>query len=174
MANIPDQISKTLMSGEEIVFHFEKLLSKKPYGIVFTDKRLIHYSLKGFGIEIKDCYWRDLYNVIVKEGLLGSEIEFKIAGDREIEVENVAKDDARKMSSIAMEMKDRAAGASTKPGAIIPSNTSVSQPPLPAASPRITVEDPVQKLKQLKEMLDAGLITATEYESKKSEILSRI
>lgn len=35
-------------------------------------------------------------------------------------------------------------------------------------------EDSLQKLKQLREMLDAGLITAAEFEAKKAEILSRI
>jgi membrane protease subunit (stomatin/prohibitin family) len=45
-----------------------------------------------------------------------------------------------------------------------------TQPGQPAAAP----EDPKAKLKQLKEMLDDGLITAEEYEKKKQEILSRM
>jgi hypothetical protein len=35
-------------------------------------------------------------------------------------------------------------------------------------------EGPAEKLKQLKEMKDSGLITDTEYEAKKAEILSRM
>lgn len=35
-------------------------------------------------------------------------------------------------------------------------------------------EDPTQKLKQLQEMLDSGLITEADYEAKKAEILSRM
>ncbi len=35
-------------------------------------------------------------------------------------------------------------------------------------------DDQIGRLRQLKEMLDAGLITADDYEAKKSEILSRI
>jgi len=35
-------------------------------------------------------------------------------------------------------------------------------------------EDPAQKLAQLKEMLDDGLATESEYESKKAEILAGI
>ena len=34
--------------------------------------------------------------------------------------------------------------------------------------------DPAQKLKQLKEMLDEGLITKSEFESKRQEIISRM
>ena len=39
--------------------------------------------------------------------------------------------------------------------------------PAPASS-----EDPKQRLKQLKEMLDEGLVTEAEYEAKKTEILA--
>ena len=35
-------------------------------------------------------------------------------------------------------------------------------------------EDPVKKLKQIKEMLDAGLINQAEYDVKKTELLSRM
>lgn len=37
-----------------------------------------------------------------------------------------------------------------------------------------TSEDPAEKLKKLKEMMDAGLITEQEYETKKTEILNRM
>jgi hypothetical protein len=43
--------------------------------------------------------------------------------------------------------------------------------PAPASAPS---EDPKQKLTQLKEMHDEGLITEAEYESKKAEILADI
>ncbi|CAN5703347.1 hypothetical protein BH20ACI3_BH20ACI3_02680 [soil metagenome] len=38
----------------------------------------------------------------------------------------------------------------------------------------LTPDDPAEKLKKLKEMRDTGLITAEEYETKRSEILSRM
>jgi hypothetical protein len=40
--------------------------------------------------------------------------------------------------------------------------------------PDSAANNPVQRLSQLKELLDAGLITPSEYEAKKSEILSRL
>lgn len=51
--------------------------------------------------------------------------------------------------------------------ALIQSETPAAPAPAPAAS-----EDAKQKLTQLKEMLDEGLITEAEYEAKKAEILS--
>jgi len=48
-------------------------------------------------------------------------------------------------------------------------------PAAPAgAAPAQPASDPVAVLKQLKEMLDAGLISQAEYDSKKSELLSRM
>lgn len=49
-----------------------------------------------------------------------------------------------------------------------------SQPPVPAAQPQVPTpsEDPAQKLKQLKQMLDDGLIAEADYETKKAEILA--
>jgi len=41
-------------------------------------------------------------------------------------------------------------------------------------SPVQSQEDPVKKLKQLKDMQDGGLITAEEYEAKRQAILSRM
>lgn len=46
--------------------------------------------------------------------------------------------------------------------------------PQPAAAQGAASDDPFQKMRQLKSMLDAGFITPDEYEIKKSEILSRI
>jgi hypothetical protein len=78
---IPKQISDTLMSGENILYNFEKPLTLKAPGLVFTDKRLIHYKPKTFGVELKDYSWRDLHNVSMKEGLIGGDIKFEMVGD---------------------------------------------------------------------------------------------
>jgi membrane protease subunit (stomatin/prohibitin family) len=47
-------------------------------------------------------------------------------------------------------------------------SAAASEPP-PAAA-----EDPVAKLKKLKEMLDLGLIEQPEFDAKKAEIMSRM
>jgi hypothetical protein len=53
------------------------------------------------------------------------------------------------------------------------SNNIVSQPSVPThAADQQLKEDPLQKMKQLKEMLDAKLITQDEYDKKKAEILA--
>jgi hypothetical protein len=56
------------------------------------------------------------------------------------------------------------------------SNNIVVPAPAPAqpTPPPPPAEDPVAKLKQLKDMLDADLISAGEYEAKRQGILSRM
>ena len=49
--------------------------------------------------------------------------------------------------------------------------TPIQMPPQTAKS---LSEDPVQTLKKLKEMMDAGLITVQEYEVKKTDILAKM
>jgi hypothetical protein len=69
--------------------------------------------------------------------------------------------------------RGQAGGRSRRPA-------GVSRPPVtPAArnrqaAARPEADDPVQKMKQLKAMLDAGLIDGADYEVKKAEILSRL
>jgi len=44
----------------------------------------------------------------------------------------------------------------------------------PPAVPQVAADDPVAKLKKLKEMLDLGLIAQAEFDAKKAEIMSKI
>jgi hypothetical protein len=161
--SVPSQISKTLMSDEEILYNFEKPLTLKAPGLVFTNKRLIHYKPKTFGVELKDYSWRDLHNVSMKEGLVGGDIKFEMIGDHEIKFENIPKDKVREMYALAKEMKEKAH---------VSSKTVVMQQPV--VTPESAQEDPVIKLKQLKEMLDAGLVSQEEYDKTKATILSRM
>jgi hypothetical protein len=149
------------MSDEEILYNFEKPLTLKAPGLVFTNKRIIQYKPKTFGVELKDYSWRDLHNVSMKEGLVGGDIKFEMLGDHEIKFENIPKDKVREMYALAKEMKEKAH---------VSSKTVVMQQP--AVAP--VQEDPVAKLKQLKEMLDADLVSQEEYDKTKATVLARM
>ncbi len=60
-------------------------------------------------------------------------------------------------------------GAGAQLGALLGQTIQPQQPQQAAAR-----EDPMQTLKKLKEMLDMGLITQTEYDAKKTEVLGRM
>ena len=53
-------------------------------------------------------------------------------------------------------------------------NISGGLPGTVAHTPQPPKDDPVEKLGQLKRMLEGGLITAEEYEAKKKDLLSRL
>ena len=44
----------------------------------------------------------------------------------------------------------------------------------PDEPPKPTVDDPMQQIRRLGELHDAGLITSEEFETKKAELISRI
>lgn len=159
--SIPSQITKTLMGDEEILYNIEKPMTLKAPGLVLTSKRLIQYKPKTFGVELKDYSWRDLNNVSMKEGLVTGEIEFEMKGDHEIKFENLPKSKVREIYALAKEMKEKAH---------LSSKTVVMQQSVTAPMQ----EDPVAKLKQLKDMLDAGLISQDEYDKTKAAILAKM
>jgi len=53
-----------------------------------------------------------------------------------------------------------------------PQQPAQQQPQQPAAQP--AQADPVQRLQQLKDLLDKGLITAADYDSAKAEVLKKL
>ncbi len=69
--------------------------------------------------------------------------------------------------------RGQAGGRSRRPAGVSrPQITSAARNRQAVARPE--TDDPVQKMKQLKAMLDAGLIDGADYEVKKAEILSRL
>jgi phage shock protein A len=154
--SIPSQILETLTSDEEILYNFEKPFKLKAPGLVFTNKRLIYYKPKSFGLELEEYSWRDVHDINMDD----DEIEFEMIGDHEIEFEDIPKRYVREMYAIAKKLQKNAYSSP---------KITVTRPTLASDQ-----EDSVAKLKRLKDMLDAGLITQDEYDKTKSTILGRM
>jgi hypothetical protein len=91
-----------------------------------------------------------------------SEIELHVRG-KEIKLDNISNDEATNaINTIRENMHAHKAAQRV----VVQQATT--------QTPSVLAEDPVQKLKQLKDMLDAGLISQKEYDSKKADILSRM
>jgi membrane protease subunit (stomatin/prohibitin family) len=60
------------------------------------------------------------------------------------------------------------------PVASAPSGRFATKSAESASAPSTSDDDPVAKLKKLKEMLDLGLIEQSEYDAKKTEIMSKM
>ena len=71
-------------------------------------------------------------------------------------------------------MMGAAAGIGFGVGAGLPIANSMAKTVPPAITPQPTASSSVERLQAIKTMLDNGLITQEEYNSKKSEILASI
>jgi Short C-terminal domain len=123
--------------------------------------------------------WRDLKDAHIKEGMRGATITMKTMDGSKISVDDLPKAQARRIYTLAQgmeeqlyqarmerELVEKRAGA----GGIV-----MNVPTAPQAVPQPALkEDPMEQLAKLKKMLDAGLITEDEYNTKKAEILSRM
>jgi len=182
---VHQRVSQILTRDEEILYIAvqKPLISLSPDSIVLTNRRFIIYKPKLLGgVDFEDYIWRDLNDVKLKEGMINSSISMKTTGGHVVFIEHLPKAQARKLYAFAqereeqvreerrireMEEKRAAAGGIVFQGSpSFPNSVSVPISPTPV--------DPLQKLTQLKAMLDAGLITQQEYDAKKTDLLSRM
>lgn len=162
-SNIPESISK-LFSGDEVVSMVIEPTSFKPkihpHKLIITNRRIVIYKPGFIGSETEEYPFESIDKIDHKKGFMRSEIEIHVRG-KEIELDNISNDDAVKaISTIRQNMQAQK----------MAQKTVVLQPQQAAPAK----EDPVAKLKQLKEMLDAGLIRQEEYDTAKAAILSRM
>lgn len=179
---VHSKVSEILTKDEEIIYiavQNKPVVNISPDSVVLTNRRFIIYKPKVLGrVVFTDYIWRDLRDAKLKEGILGATLTMLTVHNRQFAIEYLPKSQARKLYSIAQEMEEyvrderrtrtmeekRAASG----GVYLQNPTPVQQGQTPAE------DDPLQVLKKLKDMLDAELITEEEYNSKKSEILSKL
>ena len=183
VARIYEKLSQLLTKGEEplyIAVQKPILPDLTPEIMVMTNRRLMHYQPDLFGrAKFIDYIWRDMRSVEMEENVWRATITIEIINGDKIRVDNLVKEQARRLYSIAQqmeenvreelrlrEMEEKRAAAG---GVILGGLSSVSSGT--SASP---TEEPVQALSKLKQLMEAGLITPAEYEAKKKEILSRL
>jgi hypothetical protein len=183
VAKIYEKLSQLLTRGEEPLY----IAVQKPVGIdltpeivVLTNRRLMHYKPDLFGrAQFADYIWRDMVTVELEENVFRSTLTFHIINGELIRVDNLVKEQARRLYAIAQQMEENVreemrlrqmeekraeAGGVYLPGMMGAMAGSTAAP----------AEEPAQALGKLKQLMEAGLITAEEYEAKKKEILARL
>ena len=164
VSNIPESISK-LFSGDEVVSMVVEPTSLKPkihpQKLIITNRRIVIYKPGFIGAETEEYPFESIDKIDHKKGFMRSEIEIHAAG-KEIELENISNDDAVKAINIIRQNMHAQKFAQ---------KTVVLQQPAQAAPQQ---EDPVTKLKQLKEMVEADLISQEEYDKTKAAILAKM
>lgn len=154
-------------------------MSLSPASVVLTNKRFIVYRPTLLGAaNFHDYVWRDLHDARLSEGIINSTVTLQTIKGKFLSVGHLPKAQARKLYSFAQGMEERVReerrtremeeDSAKAKGIVFPGGLLSAPAPPPAPQ-----EDPMEKLKKLKDMMDAGLITAQEYEAKKADILSR-
>lgn len=187
VGQVQSRVSQILTPGEEILYiAVEKKLglNMSPDCAVLTNKRFIKYKPKRLGgVSFEDHMWRDLKDAHIKEGMRGATITMKTMDGHTVSVDDLPKAQARRLYTLAQSMEEqlyqarmerelveKRAGA----GGIVmnvPATPQAAPQAAPKAAPQ---EDPMETLAKLKKMVEAGLITKDEYNTKKAEILSKM
>lgn len=153
-----------------------------PDCIALTNRRVILIRPKSFGLSLQfsDYSWIQVRDVHMQEGVFTADIAVRTTSGFVDIMKDIPKVQARRLYRFAQEMEEvnreerrqrdlEDKRASAGGGIVINTPGNQSFPTVPAQG-----EDPLEKLSKLKVMLDNSFITQEEYDSKKSDILSRL
>ncbi|WP_297498365.1 PH domain-containing protein [Thermococcus sp.] len=184
---LPKSVLRHLEPNEKVLFSIKKKISmEKPKWLLITGRRIIYLDEKVFGrYDLKAIPYQKLEQVTVKLGIMSS--EFIIEGEENITLKLgwMNKEEARKAINA---IKDALNAIAVEPVSIgvnkgLTSETWVLNKPkefitrtMPAyhAQSVREEEDPLEKLKKLKELYDMGVISQEEYEEKRKKLLDEI
>ena len=191
VAKVYDRVSGILTRGERITYiavQDKPLIDLTPVCVVLTNRRFIVYQPQLLGrAEFTDYIWRDLEHVSLKEDVIGATLTLEPVEGETLSVEYIPKPQARRVYALAQEQEEevreerrrrdleerRAAAGGIMLGQV-PPVTVASGGPVAAESAPAETADRLERLRELKEMLDAGLITQEEYDAKKQQILAEM
>lgn len=178
------KLNGILMNGETVEYiavQKKPAVNLSPDCVALTNKRVIFCRPKALGLsmEFQDYIWKDVIDCHLKEELLGAVFSVKtLKGNNRIDY--LPKNQARKLYTIAQEqeeiqheyrrqrdLEDKRAAAGN-----VTVTTGISAQP--QTVPQVQHEDPIVALQKIKTLLENELITQEEFDSKKTEILSRI
>jgi hypothetical protein len=186
----PAQVEKTYLKVSEILTPNEvieyiavqkPLMALTPDSIVLTNRRFIVYRPKVFGrVDFTDYIWRDLSDAKLKHGVITSTLSMRTLQGGMVVIDSLPKKQASRVYAVAQEREERAReerrqrDLEEKRAAAGQHVTNLSAAPVDTVHASQPVVDPVERLRQLRTMLDDGLIDQGEYNAKKAEILSRM
>ena len=188
VAQAYEKVQQVLTRGEELLYiavQKKPVVNLMPDCAVLTSRRFIVYHAKLLGRATFDDYiWRDLFDVRLTEGIMGATLAMKTVRGTQISIDYLPKLQARKLYRFAQEMEEKALEErraremeerrAAAGGIVVNSGGLASAAPLPPAPGATSADDPVQKLRQLKEMLDTGMISPDEFAAKKADILAKM
>ncbi len=185
VAKIYEKVSQLLTRGEQVSYiAVQKALTYDPTPeiVILTNRRFIHYQQNMLGrAQFNDHIWRELKEARLEEGMMRATLTLFATNGDVIRIDNLVKEQARRLYAIAQEMEENVreelrlrameekraeAGGVYLPG-MMGAATAAGSTAAPA-------DEPLQALSKLKQLMEAGLITPEEFETKKREILARL
>lgn len=123
-------------------------------GLLVTDRRVIFFTKKLGGYEMSDHVYGLLTSVDYKKGMMTGNINLSASGDH-YHISMVPKEDVERVAQCIRSQMAQV-------------QTHQSQPATPMG-PSI-----VEQIHQLAQLRDQGILTDTEFEAKKTELLARM
>jgi len=181
---ILDRINSLLTTNEQVEYiavQRKPAINFSPDCIALTNKRIIFCKPKNFGLsmDFQDYNWKDVVDCHIKEGILGATFTMTTVRNFNNMMDYLPKNQARKLYQYAQEkeeemreyrrqkeLEDKRAAAG---GGIVVNNT----PNIPNEN-IVQAEDPFTVIQKLKALLENGILSQEEFDSKKNEILSRV
>ena len=177
------RVQELLTRDEEILYiavqKFMMGILSNPEAVILTNRRFIVYRRTlTRKVKFEDHLWRHLEDARLDEGRMRATLTLQTIKGQKLTIEHLPKEQARKLYAYAQEMEEKSheerrqrelEDKRAEAGGVVVHTSPESAQPTSSAP---ATEDPVEKLKKLKDMLEANLITAEEFEAKKADILS--
>ena len=184
VARIYEKVSQLLTRGEQVIYiAVQKALTYDPTPeiVVLTNRRFMHYQQNLMGsAKFTDYIWRELKEAKLEEGVMRATLTLFAANGETLRIDNLVKEQARRLYAIAQEMEENVR-EELRLRAMEEKRAEAGGVYLPgmmgavgAGSTAAPADEPLQALSKLKQLMEAGLITAEEFETKKKEILARL
>ncbi len=162
---VPDDVSKILQPGEEVLLAAQQARSTNlvnPDTIFVTTQRLLIRKPTALGLRknIEDYLFADIANIKLHKGIVRSSIILKVRFlSDNLEIDNISKDAGDKMVQL---IQQGIAGR------------LLTLPSQDKKTPSSLQEDIIDEIKELARMKEQGILSDTEFQSKKAELLSRL
>lgn len=177
--SIYDEVSRLLTAAEKVEYVAVQewpiltFFPLRPDAIVLTNRRVIFFRPRLLGrYDFSDHLWLNLSDAHIAKHLLGAEFTATSTAAGKVGIRWLPREPAERVYRVAqereeamLELRRRRAMEETRAGA---TNIAVTA----AATP--VVQDVGTRLATIQDLLSRGLITASDYESRKSQILASI
>ena len=155
VARIYEKVSQLLTRGEQVIYiAVQKALTYDPTPeiVVLTNRRFMHYQQNLMGsAKFTDYIWRELKEARLEEGVMRATLTLYAANGETLRVDNLVKEQARRLYAIAQEMEEKRAEAG---GIYMPGMMGG----VGAGSTAAPADEPLQALSKLKQLMEACLL----------------